>query len=107
MQKQKKIIIFRLLDSDPGLTSFLFEEPTVLRLRSSPAEIANDTWELSNQDQILIRVALDIWSGQGNAFLWEVLKGLNQDALARLALCIASYRDLQIEMQTMSEGKHL
>jgi hypothetical protein len=95
LQSQKKIIISRLLDSDHAMIAFLFEPMASANLREHPDVLASDSWELKNEQRILVRVALDIWNGSGNVFLWELLNGLSHQNLSRLIFALISYRDLE------------
>lgn len=95
MLSQKKIIISHLLASDEAMTSFLFEPPTSTSLRAHPNVLAYDSWELNDEQQLLVRAALDIWSGNGNVFLWELLSKLNRKSLSRLIEALEYWRDLK------------
>ena len=95
LQLQKKIIISRLFDSNRAMTTFLFESATSVSLREHPDIIISDSWELSDEQRILVRAALDIWCGSGNVFLWELLNGLSHQNFSRLILALARCRDLK------------
>ncbi len=95
MKSQKKIIISRLLDSDRAMTAFLFDPPTSQNLREHPDVLVSDSWELTGEQRILVRAALDIWSSSGNVFLWELLNGLTHQNLSRVILALVSWRELK------------
>lgn len=98
LQSQKKIIISHLLGSNHALTAFIFEPTFHAQLRASPDAIIFDSWELNNEQRILIRAALDIWNESGNVFLWEILNGLSHQNLLRLILALISLRDLKTQL---------
>ncbi len=91
---QKKAIIFRLLGSEKSLSDFLFESSAETILRESPAALLADSWELTFEQQILVRASLDIWNGSGNVFLWELLR-LSEKNFSRLLVALNQYRKLE------------
>lgn len=93
---QKKQIIFRLLDGNQRATDFLFEpDSSVSSLRERPEVLAEESWEFTNEEKVLIQVALDIWSGHGNAFVWELLQDLSDKDLDRVMVAIFEFRDMK------------
>lgn len=72
---EKSLSLFRavsvLLSHNQTLLDFLFdlERP---RLRKRVGILRDDAWRFSEEDQLLIRVALDLWSGSGHVQLWEL-----------------------------------
>jgi len=88
---EMRTLISRLLDSDPGITTFLFESPRQTELRDSPARLLENTWELENEDRVLVRAALDLWNGSGQVFLSEALT-LNEPAFSRLLTALRQTR---------------
>ena len=95
LQLQKKIIISRLFDSNRAMTTFLFESSSSVSLREHPDIIVSDSWELNDEQRILMRAALDIWCSKGNVFLCELLNGLSDQNLSRLIQALTSWRDLK------------
>lgn len=95
MNLQKKIIISHLFGSDPALTTFLFEPTSLPRLRDNPDTLIFDSWDLNDEQRILVRAALDIWSKSGNVFLWEILDGLSHQNLTRLIFVLTRLRDFK------------
>jgi hypothetical protein len=91
-QKQKSVI-FHLFDSEVRLKDFLFEPFGPPRLREKPEILLEDCWELPQEQQILVRAALDIWNGSGNVFLWELLRGLNEKNFGRLIFVLHRLRN--------------
>lgn len=85
---RKRMAISRLFAFDPGLEAYLFDSSN---LRSRPEVLMDDAWELSVEQRILLRAALDIWNGRGNVFLWELLNQMNGERIACLIEAIRIY----------------
>lgn len=64
----------------PHLEGFLFH-PTEARLRASPEVILRLSKSYSSGEQVLIRVALDVWSGQGGARVSDLIDRLDPSNL--------------------------
>ncbi len=63
-------------------TTYLFDfflDDDHSRIRFRPDKMRWEIQDLFNDEQILIRVGLDIWSGSGDARVWELLEFLNDD----------------------------
>lgn len=92
---QKKEIISHLLAFDQRTMDFLFDpDSSPPCLRELSGVLLDDSWELKSEQQILVRAALDIWSGSGNAFLWELINGLCKQNFYRLSVALVKYREL-------------
>lgn len=68
-------LIFR---NHPELLEILFEKDRA-RLRADFLLRLDSVSVFSNGEQILIRVALDLWNGSGNVRMWEILESLGDD----------------------------
>lgn len=68
-------IIFR---NHPKLLEFFFEaeEP---RICGEPMEIRKLALCFSSGEELLVRVALDVWSGSGNAKIWQLVETLDSE----------------------------
>ena len=62
----------------PELLEFFFEK-TQPRIRFIAEDMRKEAAGYSSGQQILIRVALDMWSGSGNAKIWQMLETLDPD----------------------------
>ena len=62
-----------LFNDDQRLLEFVFETKRP-RLRKRSGILRDDSWNFSSAEQLLIRVALDFWSGSGHTQLWELLE---------------------------------
>lgn len=92
-------VIFRLFDSDERLVDFLFDAE-MPRLRKRAGILKEDAWRFSDREQILIRAALDIWSGSGHVNLWELLDGLDGEDLRRVLAAIAEVGEVRDVIKT-------
>lgn len=61
------------------LVDLFFENETKDKIRCRPEELKWRSQDMSRAEQVLIRVALDIWSGSGEAKVWELLEVLDED----------------------------
>lgn len=88
--KQYKIISM-LFEKHPKLLEFFFDknEP---KLNWPPDEMLDHSSVFSSGEYILIKVALDIWSGSGNALLWEILDTLDRDNFIKVIQGIINLR---------------
>lgn len=59
------------------LADFFFEESKE-KIRFRPDEMKWRAQDLSSSEQVLVRIALDIWSGSGDAKVWELLEVLDK-----------------------------
>jgi len=62
-----------LVGDDPRLLEYLFD-PIRPRLRRRAGILKEDAWNFSDGEQLLIRAALDFWSGSGHLPLWEMVE---------------------------------
>ena len=60
------------------LVDFFFEKPNKVKIRFRPDEMRWRIQDMSSGEQVLVRVALDIWSGSGDAKIWELLEILDE-----------------------------
>lgn len=67
-------LIFR---NHTGLLDFLFE-PNRPKLRREAEMLLREARDFSSGEQILIRVALNLWNGHGSVCLWDVIEKLDQ-----------------------------
>jgi hypothetical protein len=71
--------VFNLIfENHPEFLGFLFE-PERARLRMAPDELLTEAGGFSTGERILIRVALDLWSGQGHVQLWDMVERLDDE----------------------------
>lgn len=87
-------IIFRLFDSNEHLMEFFFD-PEKPRLKKRAGILKEDAWCFSHGEQILIRTALEFWSGSGHVFIWELLETLDDENLKRVLRGMAELRGLR------------
>jgi hypothetical protein len=66
-----------LLGNDARLLAFLLD-PHSPRLRKRAGILKEDAWNFSHGEQLLVRAALDFWSGSGHLQLWEMIETWDQ-----------------------------
>jgi hypothetical protein len=70
-------IIGHLCSRHLYLLDFLFD-PDEPKLRRSACELLEEAAVMSSGEDLLVRVALDLWSGSGNAHVWELFEILDE-----------------------------
>jgi hypothetical protein len=82
-------IIFR---NHPELLEFFFDrdEP---RVRMRAIEMRKAATGMSSGEQQLLLVALDIWSGSGNAKIWQLIETLDDGNFANVLKALAFLRN--------------
>lgn len=117
-EDERKLLrtIFIVLRKDPGLLGFLLcdDKP---RLKESIEDLlALSASCFSAQQDVMFRVAMDIWSGSGETRVWELIEFLDDERL-RLVLEALGYlgtkfngwdgpvcRQLKTDIQTDSDN---
>jgi len=84
-----------LLGNNPNLLRFLFD-PTRPKIKKRPGLLRDDSWVLSHGEQLLIRAALDIWSGAGHLQLWEMLETWDAPTWVNFIRTIARLKDIEL-----------
>jgi hypothetical protein len=90
-------VISKLLDDNEQLLTFLFES-TLPKLRKRAGVLKEDSWKFTGEEALLIRVALDIWSGSGHVQLWELIEGWRPEDWRRFILLIMELGDVAKEI---------
>ncbi len=67
------------------------------RLRLEPAEMLMEARCLSSGEQIMIKVALDLWTHGNYASLSSIAETLDWEKLTRVLLAIMTLRDISID----------
>ena len=75
------------------LLEFLFE-PDRPRLRQAPEILLDQASGYSSGESILIRVALDLWSGSGDVLLWEIIEKLDERTFAGVIAGLGYLREI-------------
>lgn len=63
-----------------------------------------DSWDLSLEQRILVRAALDIWGGQGDVLLWEILSELSHKNFSQLISALMLYRHFKVQSFSLDSG---
>jgi hypothetical protein len=87
------IVIRMIFQNHPKLLEFLFDK-AYARLRYEPMEMWKALGALSGGEQILVRIAMDVWSGSGNAKLWRILEILDDQSLSNVLNALRTLRRL-------------
>ncbi len=66
-----------IFGSRPGLKSHMFGQDK-FRLCAEPEDILENALGLSSGEQILLKIALDLWSGSGQTDLYDLLTTLDE-----------------------------
>lgn len=95
-----------LLGYDNRLVEFVFD-PERPRIRKRAGILREDAFFFSHGEQLLIRAALDFWSGGGHLALWEMLETWDSATWSQFMHAVAEYRRLEIretEPKAKSQG---
>lgn len=65
-----------IFSKHPRFLEFLFDGDKP-RLRDEPDALLAEAGVFSTGEKILIRIALDLWSGQGRVSLWDIVERLD------------------------------
>lgn len=95
---EKKLFesISLLLGNNSHLLQFLFD-PTRPKIKKRPGLLRYDSWVLSHGEQLLVRAALDIWSGAGHLQLWEMLETWDTPTWTNFIKAVCQLKDLHFD----------
>jgi len=77
------------------LKEFLFDK-NYIRLRKRPSILKEDAWSLDEIEQEKIKAALDIWSGSGHLFLFQMLEHWDKDTWVDFMKCICVLKNIRL-----------
>ena len=86
-------VISRVFRNDQYLMGFFFD-PNKPRARLAPVELLREARDLSSGEELLVKVALDIWSGAGNAKIWQLIERLDESNFCAVLEALAYLRIL-------------
>lgn len=95
--------ISHLLGYDRRLIDFIFD-PERARIRKRAGILREDAYRFSDEEQLLIRAALDFWSGSGQLTLWEMLETWESATWSRFIGALSQFRRLDRD-QTMKAAE--
>lgn len=72
---------------------FLFSHKAQ-ELGAAPAELLSQSASFSHGEQLMVRIALDIWSSQGKAQVSNLLDVLDDDTFLRMISSLLHFREL-------------
>lgn len=103
-QEERRLseIMYLLFKSYPELERFLFQSE-VPRLNEPPDVLLENVGCFSAGEQILIRVALDLWSGEGCAKLSDILHRLDDQNFTNVIAGLLYNRLPQLDPPTQEQ----
>ncbi len=87
--------VSHLLGYDKRLIEFVFD-PKKPKIRKRAGILREDAFFFSHGEQLLIRAALDFWSGSGQLALWEMLETWDSAIWSRFMQTVSEYRRLEL-----------
>jgi hypothetical protein len=86
-------VVALIFHNHPELLEFFFEKERP-RIRFQAIEMRRHAAGMSSGEQLLLRVALDVWGGSGNAKIWQLIETLDSGNLANVLKALALLRGL-------------
>lgn len=86
--------IYLLLGADERLLEFLFDRFSA-RLRAEPGQLMREVGVFSYGEQLLIRAAMDVWSGSGAITLGQLLDTWDDQCWLQLIRAICHLKELR------------
>jgi hypothetical protein len=93
-----------LLGYDKRLIEFVFDSERP-KIRKRAGILREDSFFFSHGEQLLIRAALDFWSGSGQLALWEMLETWDGETWIRFIQAVKEYRRLELEEVRVAQAK--
>lgn len=98
-------VITILLGHNQNLLNFIFDSKAP-KIRKRAGILNEDSWNLSNSDQVLIRAALDIWSGSGHVQLWELIENWDKKNWINCINALCELNGIGSQISTALEEQH-
>lgn len=105
-EKRLANIMHLLFKSYPELEQFLFN-PETPNLNEPPEDILTQIGVFSSGEQILIRVALDLWSGEGGTRLYDMIYRLDDHNFTKVMAAILYMRLPQLDSRTLNHLREI
>lgn len=90
-ERRQYQLISLIFSKYPKLLEFFFEKHEA-RIRFESKEMLKEAGCFSSGEQILIRVALDLWSGSGNALVWQMVEVLDHENFSNVLKALDNWR---------------
>lgn len=84
-----------LLGYDKRLIGFVFD-PKRPKIRKRAGVLREDAHCFSDEEQLLIRAALDFWCGGGHLALWEMLETWDHSTWGGFTQALSEYQRLEL-----------
>jgi len=91
-QKRCQCIIL-ILKNYPNILEFMFDKNSP-KLSMSAEKILSETSGLSSDEKVLIKIALDLWDGSGNASYISLVNLLSEDNYQRVIQATSMMRNI-------------
>lgn len=85
------LLIEQIFSNHPQLLEFFFDKSQP-RIRFEPLDMIKEAGCFSSGEQVLIRVALDMWSCSGNAKVWQLLETLDHENFSNVLKALDNWR---------------
>jgi hypothetical protein len=89
-QRQYQLIA-SIFFKHPKLLEFFFQKRSA-QMQFSPENMLKEMRCFSSGEQVLIRVAMDVWSGSGNAKVWQLLEKLDHENFSNVLKVLDNWR---------------
>lgn len=93
-----------LLKDNPYLLEYLFSHKNA-KLSASPDILIQEAGGLAHGEQILIKVAIDLWSGEGSASVGEVISVLSYNNMLNFLNALCHIRDINEDLIDILDEK--
>lgn len=90
-ERRLYILISAIFRNHPKLLEFFFERDRA-KISFDPETMLREAGCFSSGEQVLIRVALDMWSGSGNATVWQLLEILDYESFSNVLKALDNWR---------------
>jgi hypothetical protein len=80
-----------LLNQDPWLLDFVFTVDRS-RLTADPQSLIEDSRCFSGAQQLLVQIALHIWTSDGKLNLWDIAHSLDELRFDSFSMCLQALR---------------
>jgi hypothetical protein len=90
-ERRQYQLISLIFSKHPKLLEFFFETQRP-RIRFESEKMLDEAGCFSSGEQLLIRVALDLWSGSGNALVWQMVEILDHENFSNVLKALDNWR---------------
>ena len=95
-EAKRGFAIFTLFYSDPELFEYFFINHG-MNLSLRPGLMHEALWQFNRNDQSLIKAALDLWSGNGHLYLFEMLADWDERSWVNFIKAIRILKNISLD----------